>query len=119
MKKIIPVLLLMLSAAAFAAKYPCSGRKLSCRPNYLPSIDGQCYRCDYPKVIWPECGVLVRELCPKRLVGGDGGSYLQCPEDREFLNDRCLLKCPKGFHRVGNGETCKNPKTGAIIEWSH
>jgi len=77
----------------------CPTEKVQCPKGEFMGDDGKCYSCDIDKNIGVYCLGFkeLEKICPNRVFGVCGSSYLNCPSNYELVGKNCQRKCPAGY----------------------
>ena len=102
----------------------CPSEKVHCPKGEFMGDDGKCYSCDIDKEIWAHCLEFeeLEKICPNRVRGYCGISYLKCPAHHELVGKYCEYECPAGYVRdnekykdIGYNTACCNDE-GCLID---
>ena len=79
----------------------CPSEKIQCPEGEFMGDDGKCYSCHADEGIWVHCLEYeeLEKLCPNRVRGYCGISYLKCPAHHELVGKYCEPECPDGYVR--------------------
>ena len=80
-------------------KGECPAKKVQCPQGEFMGDNGKCYSCDIDEDIGVWCLGFeeLEKICPNRVFGECGHSYLACPANYELVEKNCQRKCPAGY----------------------